>query len=180
MFSNSILHPFQGSDSLYFTIQGDKIYSKCGLYNVHCTVYRIWTWKETQSETIDPRTLICSHFAEFATGKFYIFVSLTTRTMKLISRFCFYFLHIPVCCSGVTIVAKCIVPDWGEKVDYGIGFSYRPASLRSLAGRRQPPMHDIVDFFRPVRDYELVLRNFKNKKHTDTISDQSWLIVLTL
>jgi hypothetical protein len=32
-------------------------------------------------------------------------------------------------------VAKFIVLYWGDKVDYGIGLSYRPASLCSLTGR---------------------------------------------
>jgi hypothetical protein len=31
-------------------------------------------------------------------------------------------------------VAKFIVPDWVEKVDFGIGLSYRPARLHRLAG----------------------------------------------
>ncbi len=39
-------------------------------------------------------------------------------------------------------VAKFIVPDWGDKVDSGIGLSYRPARQHLLAGRydlvRQP------------------------------------------
>ncbi len=29
----------------------------------------------------------------------------------------------------LTSVAKFLVPDWGDIVDYGIGLSYRPASL---------------------------------------------------
>jgi hypothetical protein len=42
-------------------------------------------------------------------------------------------------CAGT--VAKFIVPDWGDKVDYnGIGFSYPPASLGSLTGRYDNPM----------------------------------------
>jgi hypothetical protein len=40
-----------------------------------------------------------------------------------------------------TAVAKFIVPDWGNKVDSGIGFlSYRPARLHRLAGRYDNPM----------------------------------------
>jgi hypothetical protein len=37
-------------------------------------------------------------------------------------------------------VAEFIVPDWGDKVDFGIELSYRPASLRirSLAGCDNP------------------------------------------
>jgi hypothetical protein len=34
--------------------------------------------------------------------------------------------------------AKFIVPDGGDKVDYGLGLSYRPASL--MAGRYDNPM----------------------------------------
>ncbi len=37
-------------------------------------------------------------------------------------------------------VAKFIVPDWGDKVDYGIGLSYPPTSLVSLTGRYDNPM----------------------------------------
>ncbi len=31
--------------------------------------------------------------------------------------------------------AEFIVPDWGDKVNSGIGLSYRPARLHRLAGR---------------------------------------------
>jgi len=37
-------------------------------------------------------------------------------------------------------VAKFIVPDWGDKVDSGIGVSYRPAKLHRLEGRYDNPM----------------------------------------
>ncbi len=37
-------------------------------------------------------------------------------------------------------VAKFIVPDWGDKVDAGIGLSYLPARLHGLAGRYDNPM----------------------------------------
>ncbi len=37
-------------------------------------------------------------------------------------------------------VAKFLVPDWGDKVDSGIGFSYRPAGLHRLAERYDNPM----------------------------------------
>jgi hypothetical protein len=50
---------------------------------------------------------------------------------------------------GPQPVAKFIVPDWGDIVDSGIGFSYRPAGLCSLAGR-----YVRVDFIPPVIDYE--------------------------
>ncbi len=38
-------------------------------------------------------------------------------------------------------VAKFIVPDWGDKVDSGIGLSFRPATARLhwLAGRYDNP-----------------------------------------
>jgi hypothetical protein len=36
--------------------------------------------------------------------------------------------------------AKFIVPDWGDKVDSGMGLSYRPAMLQRLAGRSDNPM----------------------------------------
>jgi hypothetical protein len=37
-------------------------------------------------------------------------------------------------------VSKFIVPDWGNKVNSGIGLSYRPARLHRLAGRYDNPM----------------------------------------
>jgi hypothetical protein len=40
----------------------------------------------------------------------------------------------------VKAVAKFLVPDWGYKVDCGIGLSYWPASICSLAGRYDYPM----------------------------------------
>ncbi len=43
-------------------------------------------------------------------------------------------------------VAKFIVPDWGDKVDYGIGFSYRPARLHRLAG---PLINTFISIFNP-------------------------------
>ncbi len=36
-------------------------------------------------------------------------------------------------------VAKFIVPDWGDKVDSGIGLSYLPTRLHRLAGRYTTP-----------------------------------------
>jgi hypothetical protein len=39
-------------------------------------------------------------------------------------------------------VAKFLVPEWGDIVDSGIGMSYRPASLCSLAGRYDNRMPD--------------------------------------
>ncbi len=40
----------------------------------------------------------------------------------------------------VSKIAKFIVPDWGDKVDSGIGLSYRPAGLHRLTGRYDYPM----------------------------------------
>jgi hypothetical protein len=37
-------------------------------------------------------------------------------------------------------VVEFIVPEWGDKVDSGIGLTYRSASLCSLAGRYDNPM----------------------------------------
>jgi hypothetical protein len=37
-------------------------------------------------------------------------------------------------------VAKFIVPDWGDKVDSGIGLSYGAAKLHRLAGRYDNPL----------------------------------------
>ncbi len=36
--------------------------------------------------------------------------------------------------------AKCKVLEWGDKVDSGIGLSYRPAGLHRLADRYDNPM----------------------------------------
>ncbi len=40
--------------------------------------------------------------------------------------------------------AQFLVPDWRDKVDYGIGLSYRPAKLHRLAGRYDNPMLDLT------------------------------------
>ncbi len=44
-----------------------------------------------------------------------------------------------VSCMKCT-VAKFIVPEWGDEVDFGTGLSFRPANLYSLAGRCDNPM----------------------------------------
>jgi hypothetical protein len=41
---------------------------------------------------------------------------------------------------GANSVATFLVPDWGDKVNSGIGLSYRPAMLHRLAGRYDNPM----------------------------------------
>jgi hypothetical protein len=44
-------------------------------------------------------------------------------------------------CMEEGSLAKFIVPDWGDKVDHGIGLSYRPAAgLHRLEGRYDNPM----------------------------------------
>ncbi len=42
------------------------------------------------------------------------------------------------------IVAKFIVPDWEDKVDSGIGLSYRPASICKPAGGTLSPSHGLI------------------------------------
>ncbi len=42
--------------------------------------------------------------------------------------------------------AQCIIPDWGDKVDFGIELLYRPVRLHRLAGLVRQP-YAIVDFF---------------------------------
>ncbi len=42
-----------------------------------------------------------------------------------------------------TAEAQFIVPDWGDKVDFVLGLSYRPVRLHRLAGRND---NAIVDF----------------------------------
>ncbi len=47
-------------------------------------------------------------------------------------------------------------PEWGDKVDYGIGLSYRPARLHRLAGRYDNPIcHSRL--YPPQSGYELEL-----------------------
>ncbi len=46
-----------------------------------------------------------------------------------------------------------IVPDWGDKVDYGIGLSTGPSGyIHRLAGRYDNPMHS--GLYPPKRDCE--------------------------
>jgi hypothetical protein len=55
----------------------------------------------------------------------------------------------------VPTLAKFIGPDWGDKVDSGIGL-YRHARLHRLAGRydNHMPESTTVNVYPPVRDYE--------------------------
>jgi hypothetical protein len=41
-------------------------------------------------------------------------------------------------------VAEFINPDWGDKVNSGIGLSYRPARLHGLTGRYNNPMPELT------------------------------------
>ncbi len=66
------------------------------------------------------------------------------------------------CPQSTTIhrpVAKFKVPDWGDKVDTGIGFLYRPVRLQRLAGRYDNPMPKSTIYL-PFRDYEFGLDAF--------------------
>jgi hypothetical protein len=40
-------------------------------------------------------------------------------------------------------VVEFIDPDWGDKVNSGIGLSYRPARLHGLAGRYDNPLPEL-------------------------------------
>jgi hypothetical protein len=44
--------------------------------------------------------------------------------------------------------------DWGDKIDSGIGLSYRPIRLHRQAGRYDNPMPEPTAVHPPVRDYE--------------------------
>jgi hypothetical protein len=55
--------------------------------------------------------------------------------------------------SELNALAKFIVTEWGDTVDSGIGFSYRPASPMLPGGPVQQPYAG-VNFILPVRDYE--------------------------
>jgi hypothetical protein len=67
-------------------------------------------------------------------------------------------------------VAKFIVPDWGDKVDSGIGLSYRPARL--LAGGSVQQRYDGVNFIPPVRDYSMHLATAQD---THTLSYRQYI-----
>jgi hypothetical protein len=41
-------------------------------------------------------------------------------------------------------VAEFLVPDWGDKVNCGIGLSYRPSRLQRLAGRNDSPVQELT------------------------------------
>ncbi len=49
-------------------------------------------------------------------------------------------------------VGKFIVPDQGDKVDYGIGLSYLPVRLHTVGWRAGRTTR--ANFILPVRDYE--------------------------
>jgi hypothetical protein len=51
--------------------------------------------------------------------------------------------------QSMETVFKVIVPDWEDKVDCAIGLSYRPASLCSLTGRYDNPMHSHISQLYP-------------------------------
>jgi hypothetical protein len=56
-------------------------------------------------------------------------------------------------------VAKFTVPDWGGKVDSGIGLSYRHAGLHRLEDRYDSSRSRLYPLF---RDHELSYRDEKN------------------
>jgi hypothetical protein len=63
--------------------------------------------------------------------------------------------------------AKFKVPDWGDKVNSGIGLSYRPARLHRLVHSgpvRQP--YDGVDFISPVMDLSIRLLDHPKRAET--------------
>jgi hypothetical protein len=55
------------------------------------------------------------------------------------------------------LLAKHIVPEWGYKVNCGIGLSFRPDRLNSLAGLYK----NRNQLYPPVRDYEFGYRTLK-------------------
>jgi hypothetical protein len=61
-----------------------------------------------------------------------------------------------------TTAAEFLVPDWGDKVNSGIGFSYRPAGLHRLAGRYDNPMPELT-ISPQVSDREFGLRYLASK-----------------
>ncbi len=75
--------------------------------------------------------------------------------------------------------AQFIVPDWGDKVDHGIGLSYRHVRLQKAACQYDNPMQYVwyVDF-PPIRDYELGYSSdafiWKEKKYNYIFRYHSW------
>jgi hypothetical protein len=51
--------------------------------------------------------------------------------------------------------AESIVPDWVDKVNFGIGLSYLPVRLQRLAGRYENHLQELT--ISPIRDYEFGL-----------------------
>jgi hypothetical protein len=60
---------------------------------------------------------------------------------------------VPCSRLAASLVAKFIVPDWGNKVDSGTVLSYQPATLHRLAGKCGNSMPESA-VYPSVRDYE--------------------------
>jgi hypothetical protein len=69
-------------------------------------------------------------------------------------------------------VAKFIVPDWGDKVDSGIGLSYRPARLHRLAARYDTIPHAGVNHFLQSGTMNLAIGVFL-EEHCDSTEDKN-------
>ncbi len=63
----------------------------------------------------------------------------------------------------------------GDKVDYGIRLSYRPASLCSLTGWYDNP-YAIVNFIPPARDYELGLYTYTDLQYVKGMEERIVLL----
>ncbi len=72
----------------------------------------------------------------------------------LIEQYIFLLSIIKIYRADANPEAKFIVPDWGDKVDSGIGLSYRPGSLAGQYDIDNPLCRNQLDPL--VRDCELV------------------------
>jgi hypothetical protein len=65
-------------------------------------------------------------------------------------------------------IDKFLVPEWGDKVDSGIGLSYRPARLRRLAGRYDYPV-------RPCRGLDLYVYTVERERKMNVRKKSTFL-----
>jgi hypothetical protein len=71
-------------------------------------------------------------------------------------------------------VAIFLVPDWGDKDDYGIVLSYQTASLCYLAGRYDNPTTYFFRLYPPSQGLRMCLRTMKFFQTEDQRQDTNW------
>jgi hypothetical protein len=62
---------------------------------------------------------------------------------------------------GGETVAKFKVPDWGDKVNSGMGLSYRPARLHRLAGRYENSMPESTIYLNIIVNDTILRRRLR-------------------